>query len=121
MAISGVLALGLPVDDFEDRQKEAAMQSGLIRLGFELGPIDGRIGVKTRGALEQAGIIFTTVDETLLAVEDQLQLKIPPGIRVDAPRRRRKYTSSSESLSVDLDDCPWEIQGGFPRHGYLTC
>jgi hypothetical protein len=82
MAISGVLALGLPVDDFKDRQKEAAMQSGLIRLGFELGPIDGFIGVKTRGALEQAGITFTTVEETLQAVEDQLQLKFPGEYKV---------------------------------------
>jgi hypothetical protein len=77
MAISGVIALGLPVDEFADRQTEAALQFGLIRLGFELGAVDGFIGKKTRAALEQSGIPFTTPDETLLAVEDQLQTKFP--------------------------------------------
>ncbi len=77
MAMSAVMALGIGVDEFKDRQKEAALQFDLIRLGFVPGPVDGFIGVKTRGALEDAGIPFTTIDETLLAVEDQLQLKFP--------------------------------------------
>jgi hypothetical protein len=68
MSMSGVIALGIHVDEFQDRQKEAALQFGLIRLGFEPGPVDGFVGKRTRAALEQAGLTFTTIDETLLAV-----------------------------------------------------
>ena len=77
MAISGVLALGLPVDEFEERQKEATLQCGLIRLGCELGSVDGFIGKKTRAALEKVGLTLTTLDETLQAVEDLLQVTFP--------------------------------------------
>jgi D-alanyl-D-alanine dipeptidase len=86
MAMSGVMALGIVVDEFKDRQKEAALQFGLIRLGFVPGPVDGFIGKKTRGALEQAGLTFTTIDETLQAVEDQLQTKFPNEYRMIFPQ-----------------------------------
>lgn len=77
MAASGILAIGVKVDLFKNNQAAAAVQAGLIRLGFELGSIDGDIGQKTRTALGKAGVEWTTVEEVLLKVENLLREKFP--------------------------------------------
>lgn len=77
MAASGILAIGVKVDRFGKNQSAAALQSGLIRLGFELGSVDGDIGQKTRTALDNADIEWTNADETLLRVENALKEKFP--------------------------------------------
>lgn len=77
MAASGILAIGVKVDFFKNNQAAAAVQAGLIRLGFELGSIDGDVGQKTRAALGKAGVEWTTVDEVLLKVENLLREKFP--------------------------------------------
>lgn len=77
MSASGILSVGVRVDAFGKNQSDACIQAGLIRLGFELGNIDGDIGQKTRTALEKAEIIWTTVDEVLLKVENRLKEKYP--------------------------------------------
>lgn len=77
MSASGILSIGVKVDAFDKNQAAAALQSGLIRLGFELGSIDGDIGQKTRTAVEKAEIVWTTVEEVLLKVENQLKEMYP--------------------------------------------
>ena len=76
-AASAILALGIQVDDFKENQKEAAIQAGLIRLGKELGSIDGQIGRKTQKALEELEITFNPndVDTLLIEVENAVQKK----------------------------------------------
>jgi hypothetical protein len=76
MAASAILAIGVPVDRFQN-QKGAAIQSALIRLGHELGALDGGIGDKTKKALEEAGVPFGAEDAMLSALENQLQEKFP--------------------------------------------
>lgn len=54
MARSAILAIGVPLESLPDRDV-AFLQSALIRLGFDPGPIDGRLGPRTRAALREAG------------------------------------------------------------------
>jgi len=77
MAASAILAIGQHVDYFGDKQSEAAIQAGLIRLGYKLGGIDGNIGEKTNKALSEAGIPGGNLADTLTAVEHLLQQKYP--------------------------------------------
>jgi hypothetical protein len=78
-AISGVLALGLHVDDFDGNQVQAAIQSCVIRLGKEIGSIDGLIGRKTQKAIEELGIAFNlnNAADMLLQLENMIQQKFP--------------------------------------------
>jgi hypothetical protein len=55
-ASAAILALGIPVDRFGDHQQEAFIQGALIRLGYDIGNIDGVIGAKTSAALEREGL-----------------------------------------------------------------
>jgi hypothetical protein len=77
MAASGINAVGISLDYFGSRQAEASIQFGLVRLGFELGGVDGNIGQKTRSALDAAGIPFGDLESVLESVEDLLQKKYP--------------------------------------------
>ena len=76
MAASAILAIGVQVDRFNN-QKAAAIQSALIRLGHEPGPLDGAIGQKTRNALAAAGIADGPVDAMLLPLEERLKQTFP--------------------------------------------
>jgi len=78
-AASAILALGIQVDAFKENQKQAAIQASLIRLGKEIGSIDGQIGHKTQQALEDLQITFnpTDVDSILIEVENAVQKKFP--------------------------------------------
>lgn len=77
MAASAILATGERVDMFGGSQEAAAIQAGLIRLGFKLGNIDGNIGVKTRSALDEAGVSGGDLNDILEALENLLQQKFP--------------------------------------------
>lgn len=77
MAASAILAIGLHVDYFGNRQVEASIQAGLVRLGYHLGNIDGIIGAQTNAALSAAGIGGGMSADTLTAVENMLQKKYP--------------------------------------------
>ncbi|MEO5890136.1 MAG: hypothetical protein ABIQ31_07785 [Ferruginibacter sp.] len=78
-AASGILSIGVHVDKFGANQDEAAIQSGLIRLGKEIGNIDGQIGRKSQQALEELGVSFNlaNVSGMLLQVENLVQQKFP--------------------------------------------
>lgn len=77
MAASGILAIGVRVDQFKTRQREAAIQAGLIRLGYDIGGIDGDIGPNTHNALKKAKIMSGDVASVLESVEALLQKKYP--------------------------------------------
>lgn len=77
MAVSAILAIDQKVDRVVGKLKEASIQTGLIRLGYEVGDIDGVVGMKTRAALKKAKIGAATIDGTLLAVDDLLQKAFP--------------------------------------------
>lgn len=52
MAASAIVSTGQKVDDLGVDPVPGYIQSGLIRLGQEIGDLDGRLGPKTRSALE---------------------------------------------------------------------
>ena len=76
MAASAILAIGVKVERFQN-QKAAAIQSGLIRLGHSLGPLDGSIGQKTRDALTAAGIQQADEQTMLTQLEEKLKQQFP--------------------------------------------
>ncbi len=77
MAASAIVSIGVKVDKFGAGQRDAYIQSGLIRLGYELGNLDGQIGPKTSNALAAAGIGGLTPDATAAALDRLLQEKFP--------------------------------------------
>ena len=74
-AASGILSIGVPVDAFGANQMQAAIQSCLIRLGKEIGNIDGQLGRKSQQALEDLGNTFNpgSVSGMLVQVENRVQ------------------------------------------------
>jgi hypothetical protein len=72
-AASAILGLGIHVDQVKD-QNVALVQSALIRLGYDAGPIDGDPGGRTLSALQQAG---TTLDNAEQALAPRLQEAFP--------------------------------------------
>jgi hypothetical protein len=76
---SAILSLGVVADTFGVNQKQAAIQSCLIRLGKEIGNMDGQIGSRTRQALEELSISFAVddLDDVLMQLENMLQQKFP--------------------------------------------
>jgi len=76
---SGILSIDVPVDAFGPNQKQAAVQSCVIRLGKNIGNIDGQIGKKTNKALEELGIVYkgVNVDDILLEAEHLVQQEFP--------------------------------------------
>lgn len=79
MAISAILSINVPVDVFGDKQKEAQIQAGVIRLGKVIGDIDGKIGKKTKKAIQELGVQYkeNDIDGTLLQIETLLHAAFP--------------------------------------------
>ena len=75
MAASALVAVGVKAEKFGTGQRDAYSQSGLIRLGFELGNLDGQIGPKTRDATTAAGIAGFSPADTVSALDNLLQQK----------------------------------------------
>lgn len=76
MSASAILAIGVKVDRFPN-QTAAGIQSALIRLGHELGALDGMIGNKTRDALAAAGVPEADETTMLLHLEERLKEVFP--------------------------------------------
>ena len=81
MAASAILAIGVKVDRFGARQREAAIQTCIIRLGPVIGNIDGAIGARTEAALATLGVPFRDAEETLRMLENKLQMAFPAEYR----------------------------------------
>ena len=77
MAASAIVAAGLKHDRFKGMDEEAYLQSGLIRLGQEIGNIDGGIGPRTQGVLSSIGITGATRAEQIQILDALLQQKFP--------------------------------------------
>lgn len=85
MAASEILSTGLRHDAFAGREREALLQSLLIRLGHDLGNLDGFIGRKTRAAMAEAGLADASLDAAVAAAEDLVQEAHPEEYRVSGP------------------------------------
>lgn len=77
MAASAILAVGVPVDALRQVAREAFLQSGLIRLGQDVGNIDGKIGPKTRKALASLQLAGGALGDLVAGVDSLLQEKFP--------------------------------------------
>jgi hypothetical protein len=77
MAVSGILAIGQPVDGLRGKEIASRVQSALIRLGEKVGNIDGEIGPKTRGALKKMKLDSGDIQSTLAALTQKLEEKFP--------------------------------------------
>ena len=73
MASSAIASIGIRLDAMHD-QDVAFLQSSLIRLGLDPGRIDGVMGERTRGALQDAGAAGDDAAGVLCA---QLRAKFP--------------------------------------------
>ena len=78
-AISAILAVRIKVDFYKTRNKQAYIQSALIRLGKNIGNIDGLIGNKTKCALKELDIDFTcnSIDYIIDSIDNLLIEKFP--------------------------------------------
>lgn len=86
-AISSILSVGVNVDTFGGNQKQAAIQSGLIRLGKIIGNIDGQIGKNTHKGLDEIGVVFdlNNLDGMLIQVENLVQQQFPDEFSAPIP------------------------------------
>ena len=69
MAASAIVALGLPHDKFKDCPDEAYIQSALIRLGQDIGNMDGAIGPKSVQGLQALGVTASDTAGRVAAID----------------------------------------------------
>jgi len=77
MAASAIVSVGLPHDRFKGKEDAAYLQSGLIRLGHDVGNIDGDIGPKTLAKLASLGISGDTLAAQASGLDALLQQQFP--------------------------------------------
>jgi hypothetical protein len=77
MAASAIISAGLSHDKLKGKEEAAYLQSGLIRLGHDLGNIDGDIGPKTLATLTSLGIAGASRAEQTAGLDALLQQKFP--------------------------------------------
>ena len=78
MAASAIVSTGQKVDALGDDPRIGYVQSGLIRLGLNIGDLDGKIGPKVRAALDQLNISSNqSLDLIADAFDKKLQEKYP--------------------------------------------
>jgi hypothetical protein len=76
-AASAIVSIGVNVDQFGTKQKEAFIQSALIRLGQNIGGIDGDVGPKSKSALSALGINSNDLGAAAVSIENMLKQKYP--------------------------------------------
>ncbi len=77
MAASAIVSVGIRVDKFGANQDAAFIQSGLIRLGQDIGNLDGAIGAGTRRGLAALGIAEGPIAAMVASVDAALKAKFP--------------------------------------------
>ncbi len=77
LAVSAIIGSGVPHDNFKDRQEAAYLQSALLRLGHDIGNIDGDIGPRTLAVLAKLGITDTDPAARVAQVDLLLQKEFP--------------------------------------------
>jgi hypothetical protein len=78
MAASAILSIGVKVDKLGNHQTVGAIQAALIRLGHDIGDIDGTMGPNTGRAIDQEITgPHLAPDELLSTLEDKLFDKFP--------------------------------------------
>jgi D-alanyl-D-alanine dipeptidase len=83
MAASAILSVGVQHDSFKGKEREALIQFMIVRLGKEIGNIDGLIGAKTKGALVSLGLQDMDLDQTVAALENIVQITFPDEYRLN--------------------------------------
>lgn len=76
-AASAIVSIGVKVDKFGANQDAAYVQSGLIRLGVDIGNLDGDIGQRTRDGLAALAFPGSTVAEWVAGIGAALKAKFP--------------------------------------------
>lgn len=85
MAASGIVSIGQKVTALGDDPRPGYIQSGLIRLGKEIGNLDGSIGNGSRKALDELGIDSSgSIDAIADAIDKKLQQTFPEEYAVPA-------------------------------------
>jgi hypothetical protein len=78
MAASAIVSTGQRVDALGEDPRTGYLQSGLIRLGQEIGSMDGAIGPRSRKALAALGIApDAPLDAQVAAMAQRLQQEFP--------------------------------------------
>lgn len=77
LGASAILAIGEPLDFFSGKEDAAYVQSALIRLGQEVGNIDGAIGPKSRRGLANLGVPDGPLPAVIEALDGLLQAQFP--------------------------------------------
>ena len=77
MAASAIVALGLRHDKFQGKGAAAAIQSALIRLGHDIGNIDGSIGPRTSEALKGLSLDGMAPNDQASALDALLMQQFP--------------------------------------------
>jgi hypothetical protein len=83
MSASAIIAVNISHAAFEGKLREAAIQFHLVKLGYEIGNVDGLIGQKTMTALTQAGLQGVDIDNALVELENRVQSLFPDEYRVN--------------------------------------
>lgn len=76
IAASAIVSTGVQVNRFKD-QTGAMIQSALIRLGQDIGDLDGSVGPRSKAAIAAAGIPAGDPAAVLAALEAKLMEKFP--------------------------------------------
>jgi hypothetical protein len=77
MAASAIISVGLQHDKFKGTASQAYVQSALIRLGHDIGNMDGEIGPRSRTTLKELGLSGATLAEQISALDALLQQRFP--------------------------------------------
>lgn len=85
LAASAILSAGLRHDGFVGREKEASIQSLLIRIGYDIGNLDGQLGMKSHVAMDKAGVPIGDLDAALTALQNLAQSAYPAEFRSAQP------------------------------------
>jgi hypothetical protein len=113
MAASAILAVDVKVDAFRGKEAGAYLQSALVRLGQDIGNIDGDIGPKTRRGLAALGLAGGSAADLRAGVDALLTERFP----------REHFDPSTDELMAmrpHEDGPPVDLQSARPGSSIST-